>query len=138
MARGSLSLLKDTLYASNFQAWKLKLRSRPILTSLFRATAVNAHYPRLKPQPVAMSMIIKKRRAAAVKRFTRFKSLTEMKDYIQHEAGCERKLWQNTMRNGKKGAEPMFSDVNQWSEWFGVIRKSMLTRSLQCNQSTRP
>ncbi|KAF8325356.1 hypothetical protein F5887DRAFT_926193, partial [Amanita rubescens] len=96
-------------------AWNLKLRSRPIFTSIFHATTFNPHYPRLKPQPVAMSMIIKKRKAVAIKRFMRYTSLTEMKNYVQNEAACERKL----MRKEKKGwkeVEPVFSNVDEWME----------------------
>ena len=84
------------------QAWQLKLRSRPILTSIIGGTRMdrtNPHYPRLKPQPVAMSMIIRKRRLAAGRRYSRFLKLTEMRDEIKSEEKFERLGEQSLLKN---------------------------------------
>ena len=113
------------------QAWLLKLRSRPILKSIFGPTRMdktNPHYPRLKPQPVAISMIIRKRRWAAIKRYRRFLKLTAMQDYIKSEGEFERlgegSILKNMDEERKKGkkkeicARPMFADMDEWSVWF--------------------
>ena len=87
----------------------------------------NPHYPRLKPQPVAMSMIIRKRRLAAARRYSRFLTLTTMQDYIKNEGKFERLGEQSLLKNmneRKKGKEeeisarPMFADMDEWGVWF--------------------
>ena len=86
---------------------------------------MNPHYPRLKPQPVAMSMIIKKRRLAATKRHSRFLKLSAMYDHLKSEGEFEKlgeeSLSRSINKDRKKeiSKRPMFADMDEWSEWSG-------------------
>ncbi|KAK2462369.1 hypothetical protein APHAL10511_005675 [Amanita phalloides] len=92
-------------------AWQLKLRSRPILTGFFRASLSNPPYPRLKPQPLAMSMIIKKRRVAMMKRHKRMLELRAMQQTIQNEQAFEKGLMSE---NANVETEPLYENAFAW------------------------
>jgi hypothetical protein len=59
-------------------AWQAQLRNRPILTGSFlRPTIYNPPLPRMKPQPLSITMIIAKRRRVGVRRHAKFVMLNE-------------------------------------------------------------
>ncbi|KAF8691590.1 hypothetical protein AX14_002767 [Amanita brunnescens Koide BX004] len=129
-------------------AWRFKLRSRPILTSVFTSTRtnrVNPHYPRLKPQPVAMSMIIKKRRLAATKRHSRFLKLSAMYDHLKSEGEFEKlgeeSLSRSINKDRKKeiSKRPMFADMDEWMEPItNSLEDIQAARERAIERSSRP
>ncbi|RDB25846.1 hypothetical protein Hypma_006712 [Hypsizygus marmoreus] len=79
--------------ARNEVAWQIKLANRPIMTGGYlRATAFNPPLPRLKPQPWALSQIIRKRRAMREKRILRLYELQENMQDLLLEAEFEQEL----------------------------------------------
>ena len=91
----------------HIQAWQFKMRSRPILTAFFRASPSNPPFPRLKPQPLHMSMIIKKRRKAAQSRHRRFLELQTQRELVYSEQAFEKGL--------SKDAKD-FADLYRWGK----------------------
>ncbi|KAF8886728.1 hypothetical protein BD779DRAFT_1441452 [Infundibulicybe gibba] len=74
-------------------AWQDRLLNRPILTGGFlRPTFANPPLPRLKPQPLAISRIIYKRRLARERRFMRLIDLKEAMDDLRRERAFEEGL----------------------------------------------
>ncbi|KAL0948238.1 hypothetical protein HGRIS_010838 [Hohenbuehelia grisea] len=74
-------------------AWRNKLRNRPIMTGSFlRASLANKPLPRLRPQPIAISMMIRKRRAARERRSERQKTVNEWLEDMKLERYFEETL----------------------------------------------
>ncbi|KAE9409317.1 hypothetical protein BT96DRAFT_970239 [Gymnopus androsaceus JB14] len=82
--------------------WRERLRNRPILTGAF---------PRMKPQPVAISRIIANRLKQKERRFVKLEELNEMKDLIRREQHLER----NLVRATGAAFEPVFDGEPEWS-----------------------
>ncbi|CAK5276148.1 unnamed protein product [Mycena citricolor] len=79
-------------------------RSRWIMTgALMRATLFNPPLPRIKPQPLALSYIIRKRKNGRTRRLVRIGALDETLLDIQREADSEYSLLQD-----EPSFEPMF------------------------------
>ena len=115
LVRSSLTCLYLVLTIM-LQEWQNKLRNRPILTGGFtRATLYHGPLPRMKPQPIAISGMIRTRMKARTARIEKqarlladLELLTEERDF---EMGLRRLV----------GIDfPTFysnwSDYEQWSE----------------------
>ena len=75
------------------QAWIQKLRKRPILTGGFlRPSLFNRPLPRMRNQPLDITMMINKRIKARTRRQVAFDAWTEMKEDIKRESAFERNL----------------------------------------------
>ncbi|KAG8926263.1 hypothetical protein FRC00_003064 [Tulasnella sp. 408] len=73
--------------------WQEKLRNRPILTGgILRPSKFNKPLPRLKPQPIHISMMIRRRRDARQRRLDRSEAYKEWKDYLVDERNFEEQL----------------------------------------------
>ncbi|KAF8637870.1 hypothetical protein AX17_002496 [Amanita inopinata Kibby_2008] len=101
------------------RAWQLKLRSRPILTGFFRASTFNPHLPRLKPQPLAMTMIIAKRKGAIINRHRLYLKLRAQSDYIRSEQAFEEGVVKDAGGSGRSGqgkdaSDTVFAGVKEW------------------------
>ncbi|KAF7430485.1 hypothetical protein PC9H_006193 [Pleurotus ostreatus] len=71
-------------------AWQKRLKNRPMLTGSFlRATLSNRPLPRLKPQPLAITMMIKRRRAARERRALKLMAVNEWIDDLRREREFE-------------------------------------------------
>jgi hypothetical protein len=116
-------------------AWQAKLRNRPILTGGFlRPTLFNKPLPRLKPQPLAITFIIAKRRAARERRMEKMAKLQEammdLKVERQFEEGL-RKLVQ-----GRHVFQAIYSGqcFNEWGTLS--VPKAFLHYSHACLRTT--
>lgn len=115
-------------------AWQFKLRSRPILTALFRASTKNPPLPRLKPQPLALSMIIKKRRAAEVTRHSMFLKLQAMKELIRSEHAFEKGVIDNTQHHGQCATEAAFAGIREWMQPINATMSELWSASNRSRQ----
>ncbi|KAF8627559.1 hypothetical protein AX15_004365 [Amanita polypyramis BW_CC] len=106
-------------------AWQFKMRSRPILTAFFQASSTNPPFPRLKPQPLHMSMIIKKRKTAAHSRHRRSLKLQAQQRLIQREQAFEKGLFKNAR---------VFADGYGWMEPISTALAELQTASDRAKQ----
>ncbi|KAG8951688.1 hypothetical protein FRC04_005709 [Tulasnella sp. 424] len=82
--------------------WQEKLRNRPILTGgILRPSKSNKPLPRMKPQPIHVSMMIRRRRDARQRRLDRSEGYKEWKDYLSDERDFEERLFKQS-----KGSPP--------------------------------
>jgi hypothetical protein len=66
------------------------MRTRPILTgTIVRPSFYNRAFPTMRPQPAHISMIIRKRRIARVRRIDKWKLLSEWRRDLQIEKKFE-------------------------------------------------
>jgi hypothetical protein len=92
------------------QEWIQKLQKRPILTGAYhRATYYNRPLPRMKPQPIHVTMMIKKRMAARWNRHAKTELWKEWKEDIKRERSFEQSLFE---REG-----PVFQPEYTTREW---------------------
>lgn len=97
----------------NLKEWRERLKNRPILTGgILLPTSYSPAFPRMKPQPMAISRIITNRLKQKERRFMKMEELNEMKDLIRREQQLELKL-----REYEGPAfEPIFEGEPSWSE----------------------
>ncbi|CAK5263030.1 unnamed protein product [Mycena citricolor] len=97
-------------------------RSRWIMTgALMRATLFNPPLPRIKPQPLALSYIIRKRKNGRTRRLVRIGALDETLLDIQREADSEYNLLQD-----EPSFEPVFHGfVKEWSTPLETLREEV-------------
>ncbi|KAG6910867.1 hypothetical protein DXG01_007184 [Tephrocybe rancida] len=97
-------------------AWQARLANRPIMTGGFlRPSFANGPLPRLKPQPIHITGMIRKRRAA---RQRRMETLADLQEHIQ-DLNFEAKLEAGAAElAGMKGqVEPVFAEhMGDWME----------------------
>ncbi|KAI0753884.1 hypothetical protein BC629DRAFT_1716989 [Irpex lacteus] len=85
------------------------LRNRPIITGYFRPSLFNRALPRLKPQPVHITMMIRRRRKNRTIRMEEYPVLREHLLDVQREAAFEKALL-------KENIEPVFDgSTQQWT-----------------------
>jgi hypothetical protein len=83
------------------QKWQKKMRNRAILTgTIVRASYSNKPFPRMRPQPVHISIIIKKRRFARARRIEKYKLLTEWRRDMAIEKEFETALAAQSEKEG--------------------------------------
>ncbi|KAJ7634695.1 hypothetical protein FB45DRAFT_909585 [Roridomyces roridus] len=71
-------------------AWQARLRSRPILTgAIVKPTFYMRAFPRMKPQPLAISRIIAARMRVRNRRYARMEQMAEDVKYLREEAAFE-------------------------------------------------
>jgi hypothetical protein len=100
------------------QEWQETLRRRPILTGGYlRPTLSNRPLPRLKPQPMAISGMIYKRRVARDRRMTATLRLREWRDDLFREHVFESKL----QKSSPEMVDRVFADHNGWGASFPFI-----------------
>lgn len=93
------------------------MRHRAILTgTIQRATHFNKPLPRMKVQPIHVSMMIKKRIRARSRRREQSWALVSLMKHIEAEATFERILEENAARFGQK-----FERVFDSSDWRKYI-----------------
>jgi hypothetical protein len=112
-------LYLSTHFTSNrrydVQEWQERLRNRPILTGGYlRPTLSNPPLPRLKPQPMAISGMIFKRRVARDRRMTAASRLREWRDDLFREHVFESKL----QKSSPEMVDRVFADHNGWGTSF--------------------
>ncbi|PFH49866.1 hypothetical protein AMATHDRAFT_62250 [Amanita thiersii Skay4041] len=109
------------------RAWQLKMQARPIVTGFFRASLFNPHLPRLKPQPLHMTMILKKRRLTRENRYKRYINMREQLQLIQNEQALEAGLLKQVQinLNGGKNQNPMQPVFAGQREWVEPIRNAL-------------
>ncbi|TFK59820.1 hypothetical protein BDN72DRAFT_780216 [Pluteus cervinus] len=99
--------------------WRTKLRWRPIMTGGYlRASIFNKPLPRLRPQPVHISMMISKRRWAKERQAGRLAQLHEDITLINSEMEFEKGLKQMA---GGKFQSPFFGEETK-HEWMRPIK----------------
>ncbi|GLB40306.1 putative complex I LYR family protein [Lyophyllum shimeji] len=111
--------------ARNEMAWQIKLANRPIMTGGFlRPTPANRPLPRLKPQPWAITSMIRKRRAARERQMLKLAELQESLNDIWHEAKFEAGV---ARLAGKADSfTPVFaSHVQDWSQPLETLRRDI-------------
>ncbi|TFL06778.1 hypothetical protein BDV98DRAFT_164273 [Pterulicium gracile] len=83
--------------------WLEKMRNRPIMTGgLLRASYNNAPLPRLKPQPLAITMMLYKRRSKREPRLSKINWINEWTSDLHHESKFE---------GGLLGPESVYSNA---------------------------
>ncbi|KAJ3717316.1 hypothetical protein DFJ43DRAFT_1099789 [Lentinula guzmanii] len=94
--------------------WQKHLRNRPILTGGFvHPTPFHPPFPRMKPQPVAISRIIASRMKQRDRRFMKMEELTQMRDMVRKEQYMEQAITRDARRTGAE-FEPVF-EGQDWS-----------------------
>lgn len=104
-------------------AWQTKLRNRPMLTGGFlRPTLFNKPLPRLKPQPLAITLMIAKRRSARERRMAKMDRLQEELNDLKVEGQFE-----DGLRNLVKGTHEIQTVYGGecLAEWKRPIRHAM-------------
>lgn len=97
------------------QVWQERLRNRPIVTGGFLwPTLYNKIMPRLKPQPMHVTMMIADRRKARTKRQARFMAYNEVVRELQQEARFERML----MENGQQFSAEFARREKEWGAFL--------------------
>ena len=90
--------------------WQERLRNRPILTGAYlRPSLLNGPLPRMKPQPVGVSMMIRNRRLARERRLEKAERIRNLKQDMTKEAEFEQAL------DKLASVEPVFQD-EEWGE----------------------
>jgi hypothetical protein len=97
-----------------------RLRARPIVTGFFRPSLFNGPLPRLKPQPLHISMMIARRRRNREERGERLALTREWRDFVLREVAFEQRL-ARTSENGNKSKaprpfDPCYENAEAWSE----------------------
>jgi len=102
--------------ARNELAWQIKLANRPIMTGGFlRPTLANRPLPRLKPQPWAITSMIRKRRTARERQMVRLAELQESLDDIRLEAEFEAGV--TRLVGSAKSFTPVFAPhLKEWTQ----------------------
>ncbi|KAG8969200.1 hypothetical protein FRC03_004153 [Tulasnella sp. 419] len=99
--------------AEEYLEWMQQLKRRPILTGGYlRPSTSNKPLPRMKPQPVHVSMMIRKRRKKRAARFTRLAVHLEWLRYLRYEHTFEKILQKKV---GSHNFTPEF-DGGDWTE----------------------
>ncbi|GAW08355.1 hypothetical protein LENED_010411 [Lentinula edodes] len=94
--------------------WQEHLKNRPIFTGGFvHPTAFHPPFPRMKPQPMAISRIIANRMKQRERRFSKMEELTRMRDMVRKEQHLEQEIMREARRTGEK-FEPVF-EGEDWS-----------------------
>ncbi|KAF5382048.1 hypothetical protein D9615_004459 [Tricholomella constricta] len=111
--------------ARNEMAWQIKLANRPIMTGGYlRPTFANRPLPRLKPQPLAITGMIRKRRAARERRVVKLTELQESLIDLRLEAEFE----SGVARLAGKDANftsVYASHLDEWMEPLKELRKEI-------------
>ncbi|KAH8112251.1 hypothetical protein DFH11DRAFT_1706665 [Phellopilus nigrolimitatus] len=110
-------------------AWQERLRHRPILTGAYlRPTFFNGPLPRMKPQPVHISMMIRRRRLARERRGEKYAELVEHRDDIYRESTFEEALSGAALGSDEQEFLPVFDE----KEWVKSIenQQAMIRNSL--------
>ncbi|KAF4593341.1 hypothetical protein AB1N83_010168 [Pleurotus pulmonarius] len=98
-------------------AWQKRLKNRPMLTGSFlRATLSNRPLPRLKPQPLAITMMIKRRRAARERRALKLIVVNEWIDDLRREREFEEGL----KKYANTSFEPVYTGP-EGKDWDGPL-----------------
>ncbi|KAJ4485582.1 hypothetical protein J3R30DRAFT_3654997 [Lentinula aciculospora] len=94
-------------------AWQEQLKNRPIFTGGFvHPTAFHPPFPRMKPQPMAISRIIASRMKQRDRRFLKMEELTRMRDMIRKEQHMEQEIIREARRTGD-----YFEPVYEGKDW---------------------
>ncbi|KAJ7609065.1 hypothetical protein FB45DRAFT_845677 [Roridomyces roridus] len=97
-------------------AWQARLRSRPILTgTIVKPTFYMRAFPRMKPQPLAISRIIAARIRVRQRRFERMEQMAKDLKYLREEAAFEE---EGVQLVGEQHLERVFSGAaaHSWSK----------------------
>ncbi|KAJ4499267.1 hypothetical protein C8R41DRAFT_815044 [Lentinula lateritia] len=94
--------------------WQEHLKNRPIFTGGFvHPTVFHPPFPRMKPQPMAISRIIANRMKQRERRFSKMEELTRMRDMVRKEQHLEQEIMREARRTGEQ-FEPVF-EGEDWS-----------------------
>ncbi|KAG9006992.1 hypothetical protein FRB93_008258 [Tulasnella sp. JGI-2019a] len=96
-------------------SWQKRLQNRPILTgALMRPSLFNPPLPRLKPQPIHITMMIRRRRDARERRFTRSRVNVDWRQDLLAERHFET-LLHHSHPSPKVLPTPVYED-RSWEE----------------------
>ncbi|KAG8880891.1 hypothetical protein FRB98_004695 [Tulasnella sp. 332] len=96
--------------------WQEKLRNRPIMTGgLMRPSVLNPPLPRLKPQPIHITMMMRRRRDVRENRFVRARVNTEWKQDLLAERSFEAMLEEPSSSSKDPKSESVYEDRG-WDE----------------------
>ncbi|TFY79809.1 hypothetical protein EWM64_g4203 [Hericium alpestre] len=119
------SLPHNYLSQGRVQKWQDRLANRPIVTgAYFRPSHSNPPLPRLVPQPVPLSMIIRNRRRARAQRGERRNELQGALEDLRTEAQFEEELLRQSQNSDSGKFEPEFSGPNL-GNWQAPIKEKM-------------
>jgi hypothetical protein len=122
----------DKIIYPSYQDWEDKPRKRPILTGAYLCPSLfNRPLPRLKPQPVAISMMIYKRHAARERRPAKSLKLHEWRDDLRRERAFENNL-------GKSVHEPVYENNDAWGACGHFIFFQITTTNSPNERSDQP
>lgn len=107
------------------QIWQQRLRTaRAILTGgYFRPSLFNRPLPRMRRQPIHVTMMIRKRRLGRERRGAKLKSLAYVREDLKLEKHFEEELQKKVA--GKSGFRPVFQ-ASQWSTYSELCCCSLL------------
>ncbi|KAF8149379.1 hypothetical protein B0H34DRAFT_667715 [Crassisporium funariophilum] len=101
--------------------WQERLRNRPILTGGFlRPTIYNGPLPRMKPQPIAISGMIRTRMKARTVRLEKQSRMKEALDDLASERRFEMGLKQLV---GEELSSTFYSDLDAYEQWTAPIKR---------------
>ncbi|TFK39489.1 hypothetical protein BDQ12DRAFT_57975 [Crucibulum laeve] len=104
--------------------WREKLRNRPILTGGYLLPSLsNGPLPRMKPQPLNVTLMILDRRRAREKRIARQGRFKEMLRDLRIEREFEEGLQKMERLNGRE-MELVFGGANFW-EWEAPLKATL-------------
>ncbi|KDQ51256.1 hypothetical protein JAAARDRAFT_41315 [Jaapia argillacea MUCL 33604] len=120
-------------------AWQHRLRNRPILTgSYLRPSLFNRPLPRLKPQPLAISGMMHKRREARMKRNEKIDRVNGLRDDVRAERQFEEGLVNEGSRIKMDFAVNWKSWMSGLSEYHGLLAASFVLDTARLNTPYPP